>query len=175
MESDEELMRAVARGEEAALRALVARHAKPLHAYLVRLCGDAAEAEDLVQESWIRIVRAASSFDPARRFRGWAYGIATNVARDRYRRLRARGGVHASLPAQTPAAAGAEGRSIARLDLRGRLAELPERLRQALVLRYYDGLSEPEIAEALGIARGTVKSRLHAAVAVLRRSLGGAA
>ena len=58
-------------------------------------------------------------------------------------------------------------------DLRGRLAELPERLRQALLLRYYEGMSEPEIADALGIARGTVKSRLHTAVMALRRSLGG--
>jgi RNA polymerase sigma factor (sigma-70 family) len=172
MESDEELMQALARGEEAALGALVARHAAALHTYLTRLCGDAAEAEDLAQESWIRIVRAAGMFDPARRFRGWAFGIATNVARDRYRRVRARGGFHAQLPASAAAAGGAEGRSIARLDLRGRLAELPERLRQALLLRYYEGLSEPEIANALGIARGTVKSRLHAAVAALRASFG---
>lgn len=175
MESDEELMQAVARGEEVALRSLLARHAGPLHAYLARLCGDAAEAEDLAQESWVRIVRSAGAFDASRRFRAWAFGIATNVARDRYRRVRARGGPHVGLPAGLAAAGAPEARSIARVDLRGRLAELPERLRQTLLLRYYDGMSEPEIAEALGIARGTVKSRLHAAVAVLRRSLGGAA
>jgi RNA polymerase sigma-70 factor (ECF subfamily) len=173
MESDEELMQALARGEEAALSSLLLRHAAPLHAYLVRLCGDAAEAEDLAQESWIRIVRSASVFDPSRRFHGWAWGIATNVARDRFRHLRARGGVHLPLNAGLHAPATTEGRSIARLDLRGRLAELPERLRQALVLRYYEGMSEPEIADTLGIARGTVKSRLHNAVAALRRSLGG--
>ena len=174
MESDEELMRAVARGEEAAMSALVARHAAPLHAYLARLCGDASEAEDLVQESWIRIARSATAFDVSRRFRPWAWGIATNVARDRYRRVRARGGPHAPLSASAAPSARQEGGSIARVDLRGRLAELPERLRQALVLRYYDGMTEPEIAETLGIARGTVKSRLHAAVGALRRSLGGA-
>lgn len=173
MGSDEELMQAVARGEEAALRALFARHEAPLHAYLARLCGDAAEAEDLAQESWLRIVRAAPAFDSSRRFKAWAYGIATNVARDRFRRVRARGGPHAQLETGVVDPAVPETRSIARVDLRGRLAELPERLRQALVLRYYDGMSEPEIAEALGIARGTVKSRLHAAVAALRRGLGG--
>jgi RNA polymerase sigma-70 factor (ECF subfamily) len=173
MESDEELMQAVARGEEAALGTLVARYADPLHAYLARLSGDAVEAEDLAQESWMRIVRAARSFDPSRRFRSWAWGIATNVARDRYRRVRARGGIHAPLQADAAVGRSGEARSIARVDLRGRLAELPERLRQALLLRYYDGLTEPEIADALGIARGTVKSRLHDAVTVLRRSLGG--
>ena len=172
MESDEELMRGVARGEEAALSLLIERHAAPLHAYLARLCGDASEAEDLLQESWMRVVRGATSFDPTRRFRSWAYGIATNVARDRYRRARARGGVHLPLPA-TMASASGEARSLARLDLRGRLAELPERLRQTLVLRYYEGMDEPEIAETLGIARGTVKSRLHAAVSALRGSFGG--
>lgn len=174
MESDEELMQAVARGDEMALRALVARHASPLHAYLARLCGDASEAEDLAQESWMRIVRSAAAFDASRRFRSWAWGIATNVARDRFRRVRARGGLHAPLPTNLAEAGTPEGRSIARVDLRGRLAELPERLRQALLLRYYEGMSEPEIAEALGIARGTVKSRLHTAVMALRRSLGGA-
>lgn len=174
MESDEELMRAVARGEEAAVGALVERHADALHAYLVRLCGDPSEAEDLVQESWIRIARSAQAFEPSRRFRPWAWGIATNVARDRYRRIRVRGGAHASLHANTATLARSESASIARVDLRGRLAELPERLRQALLLRYYEGMTEPEIADALGIARGTVKSRLHAAIAGLRRSLGGA-
>ena len=172
MESDEELMRGVARGEEAALRLLVERHAPPLHAYLARLCGDASEAEDLLQESWMRVVRGASSFDASRRFRSWAYGIATHVARDRYRRVRARGGAHAALSASLAVASGEAG-SLARVDLRGRLAELPERLRQTLVLRYYQGMDEPEIAETLGIARGTVKSRLHAAVAALRHSLAG--
>ena len=175
MESDEELMLATARGEEAALQALVARHGDPLYAYLCRLCGDAAEAEDLAQETWIRVARSAPSFDPARRFKTWAWGIATNVARDRFRRMSARGGPHRSIPPDTAAAGSAENelRSIARADLRGRLAELPERLRQALVLRYFEGLSEPEMADALGVARGTVKSRLHHAVAALRRSLGG--
>jgi RNA polymerase sigma-70 factor (ECF subfamily) len=173
MESDEELMRALARGEEAALSSLLSRHGPPLHAYLVRLCGDPAEAEDLAQESWMRVVRGAPVFDPSRPFRSWAWGIATNVARDRFRRLRARGGVHAPLNHNHPASGTADGPSIARHDLRGRLAELPERLRQALVLRYYEGMSEPEIADTLGIARGTVKSRLHTAVTVLRRSLGG--
>ncbi|CAG0980711.1 ECF RNA polymerase sigma factor SigW [Myxococcaceae bacterium] len=166
-------MRAVARGEEAALCLLVERHSAPLHAYLVRLCGDGAEAEDLLQESWLRVVRGASGFDPERRFRSWLYGIATHVARDRFRRSRARGGAHVPLPT-TIAAAPSEPRSLARVDLRGRLAELPERLRQTLVLRYYEGMDEPEIAKTLGVARGTVKSRLHAAVAALRRSIAGA-
>jgi len=166
-------MQAVAAGDETALGLLVSRHGGRIHAYLARLTGDAAEAEDLAQESWVRIARSAEGFDPGRRFRPWAYGIATNVARDRYRRARARGGPHAPLPGTLAAPDGGEGRTMARLDLRGRLAELPERLRQTLVLRYFDGLTEPEIAEALGIARGTVKSRLHSAVASLRRSFGG--
>lgn len=165
-------MEAVARGDEAALATLVDRHGVPLHAYLSRLTGDAVEAEDLAQESWVRIARGAAGFDRRRRFRSWAYGIATNVARDRYRRQRARGGPHRALP-ETLAVPSGEGQRLARLDLRGRLAELPERLRQTLLLRYFGGLTEPEIADALGIARGTVKSRLHSAVDALRRSLGG--
>jgi RNA polymerase sigma-70 factor (ECF subfamily) len=59
-------------------------------------------------------------------------------------------------------------RTVERIDMRERLARLPERLREVLVLRYFDGLDEAEMAVALGIPRGTVKSRLHGALRALR-------
>ncbi len=166
MGSDEELMAALARGDEGALGRLMERHGALLHGLLVRLLGDGAAAEDLFQETWIRIVRAAPRFDPRRRFRPWAVRIATNLARDEHRRRRLRlGGGHR--PAEEERAP--EGGDPAEAgELRERLRALPPHLREPLVLRYFGGLDEGEIAAALDIPRGTVKSRLHHAVKRLR-------
>lgn len=156
-------MRSVAQGDEAALEQLVERHAARLHGFLTHMSGDVHDAEDLLQETWIRIVRGARGFDPRRRFRPWAYRIAANLARDRRRRLRVRptepltGAVEA--PQLDP---------LVGIDVAARLGTLPASHREVLVLRYYQGLTESEIGEALGIPRGTVKSRTHHALRRLR-------
>ncbi len=166
MHSDEELMVAVARGDEAALTTLVGRHAPKLHAYLLRQSGSAADADDLLQETWVRVARSAGRFDPARRFRSWLYGIATNLTRDLFRRRGTRDGALRQLAAQ-PRPEPDLG-AVDRSALHGRIARLPEHMRAVLLLRYYEGMSEAEMAEALEIPRGTVKSRLHAALCALR-------
>ena len=115
----------------------------------------------------MRVARGARGFDPTRRVRPWLYGIATNLARDLQRRRAVRlralqeGTLEASRP-QPPQG------PVERIDMRARLERLPERLREVLVLRYFDGLDEAEMAEALAIPRGTVKSRLHGALRALR-------
>ncbi len=154
-----------ARADERALATLVDRHGERLYAFLARTTGDPVEAEDLVQETWIRIARAAPRFDPRRRFRPWAYGIAANLARDLHRRRRVRR-ERTPEPATDPAPTTPG--PVERLDLRERLARLPGRLHEVIVLRYVEGFDEAETAAALGIPRGTVKSRLHAALRALR-------
>ena len=79
-------MAAVASGDETALTALIDRYAASVHAYLLRHSGSREDADDLLQETWVRVARSARSFDTARRFRSWIYGIATNLARDLFRR-----------------------------------------------------------------------------------------
>ncbi len=79
-------MTAVASGDETALAALIDRYAASVHAYLLRHSGDRDDADDLLQETWVRVARSAKRFDTARRFRSWIYGIATNLARDLFRR-----------------------------------------------------------------------------------------
>jgi len=172
MESDEELMAGVARGEERALAMLVERHAARLHAFLVRVAGSRDDADDLLQETWVRVARGAPSFDVRRRARPWLYGIAANLARDlaRRRSVRRRAAeLERSVPPEPP-----RFRPLERLELRDRLARLPDRLREVLVLRFFDDLDEAEMAEALGIPKGTVKSRLHGAIRELRRGWEGA-
>ena len=169
MASDEELMRAVGQGDEHALASLVERYAARIHAFLTRVTGDRDDADDLLQDTWMRVARGARGFDTARLVRPWLYGIAANLARDLHRRravrLRAvqQGNVGAGESAPTF-------RPALRIDMRERLARLPERLREVLLMRYFDGLDEAEMAEALGIPRGTVKSRLHGALRELRQN-----
>lgn len=175
MESDEELMTFVARGDERALSTLVERHAGRMHAHLVRMTGSGEDAEDLLQETWLRVARAARSFHPGRSVRPWLFGIASNLARDLHRRraVRRRLASEVSRDAE-PAAVGAAVRPLETLALRDRVGRLPDRLREVLWLRYYEDLSEAEMAEALGIPRGTVKSRLHGAIRELKRGWGDA-
>src|SRR5690606_31801802 len=170
MESDEELMAAVARGDERALGALVDRHAARLHAHLVRAAGSRDDADDLLQEAWVRVARGARTYRRGRPLRPWLYGIATHLATDlrRRRAVRARAaaeGVHEPDP---PAWGEGGERALERLALRARLRLLPARLHEVVWLRYWAGRGEAEMAEALGIPRGTVKSRLHAALRALK-------
>jgi len=170
MRSDEDLMAAVASGDETALTALIDRYAASVHAYLLRYSNSREDADDLLQETWMRVARSARSFDTARRFRSWIYGIATNLARDLFRRRMTRDRALRTLSMAPPATPSAD--SADRGELRERIAELPENMRAALLLRYYEGMSEAEMAEVLNVPRGTVKSRLHAALRRLRGEYG---
>jgi RNA polymerase sigma-70 factor (ECF subfamily) len=167
--SDEDLMELVQAGDAEALGSLIERYRGPLYAFLWRRAGEGAD--DLFQESWIRVSRARDRFDRSRRFSTWLFQIANNLCRDRWRRqgtrrraldalgseLRTTGGDLAPAPA-LPADS----------SVFQHLEALPDRLREVLVLRHYHELSEAEIADVLGIPRGTVKSRMHAAVRAAR-------
>jgi RNA polymerase sigma-70 factor (ECF subfamily) len=173
-ESDEQLMVRVQQGEVQAFDALFERYRPRLFGFLFRRCGDAAAAEDLFQESWLRVVRARDRFDPRRRFSTWLFQIANNLCRDRGRRLaveaRERVAMQAQIEQNEPGAPPPP--HALRRALEGRLAVLPDRLREVLVLRYYHDLSEREIAAIAGVPKGTVKSRLHAAIRALRTETG---
>lgn len=164
MATDEELIAAVAVGDETALTTLYRRYERPLHAFLTRYTGG-RDVDDLVQETWLRVVRAAARFDPARRASTWLFQIALNLARDWHRRPppEAIDPVHTHRVAAPDALAPVH----AGIDARRLLAALPEAQRAVVVLRYFHDLAEEEVAAILEIPRGTVKSRLHHAMATL--------
>jgi RNA polymerase sigma-70 factor (ECF subfamily) len=173
MASDEELVGRLARGDSLALRELLGRWDRPLHAFLARHTGsqDPANLEDLRQETWLRVVRAAGRFDPSRRFSTWLFQIGLNLCRDQGRKA-----AEQPLPPEAAERALAD-RSVgaspdAALDARSLLDQLPEAQRSAMILRYYHGLSEAETAAVLDCPPGTVKSRLHHAVARLLALVG---
>jgi RNA polymerase sigma-70 factor (ECF subfamily) len=156
------------RGDAPAFERLLERYQRRLFGFLLRRAPP-QHAEDLFQETWLRVVRARESFDPARRFSTWLFQIANNLCRDGARRSAVEARDQARLQADV-LARGAAGMTAldVKLDAWQRLAQLPDLLREVLVLRYFEDLGEREIAEIVGVPPGTVKSRLHAAVRALR-------
>ncbi|HYB13654.1 MAG TPA: sigma-70 family RNA polymerase sigma factor [Myxococcota bacterium] len=154
------------RGDGGAFELLLERYQQRLFSFLRRRAAP-QRAEDLFQETWLRVVRARESFDPGRRFSTWLFQIANNLCRDGARRSAVEAREQAERKSDM-AFQGGVAALDAKLDAQQRLARLPERLREVLVLRYFEDLGEREIAEIVGVPPGTVKSRLHAAVRALR-------
>lgn len=176
--SDEALCAAIARGRSEALRELMERYRDRMYALLLRSTRNRADADDLFQELWIRVVRAAGEFDTTQRFSTWIYRIAVNLTRDAARRRQAAHFAEPTLDGEVPDGADerplpdalASGSQEAQA-LHRAIATLPAGQREVLVLRYIEGLAEADVAAAAGIPAGTVKSRLHHAVKSLRAKL----
>ncbi|MDC0713713.1 RNA polymerase sigma factor [Stigmatella sp. ncwal1] len=171
--SDEELMARFCQGDAAAFNALFQRYARPVQGYLTRLTGSRAAAEDLVQVTFLSLVRARGRFLSGARLKPWLYAIATNAARDQQRRnarpeeLTAEGELplHAAADTQDPRDLGLE-RTVQRA-----LSLLPEGQRVPIVLHRFEGMSFAEIAEAMGLTETAVKVRAHRGYARLRELL----
>jgi RNA polymerase sigma-70 factor, ECF subfamily len=161
MQTDEALAARLADGDEPALRELLRRYERPLASFLHRQTGG-RDVEDLYQETWLRVVRHAAHFDSGRRFSTWLFQIAVNLCRDWQRRPPPE-----ARPATDEPSVAALERSDAALDAARLLDRLPAPQREVVVLRYYHDLSEDDVATILDIPKGTVKSRLHQAIARL--------
>ncbi|MCB1363130.1 MAG: RNA polymerase sigma factor [Rhodobacteraceae bacterium] len=181
--SDDELLARFARGEAAAASMLTARLGPRTHSLALRVLGDGAEAEDVAQEAMLRLWRMAPDWRPgAARVSTWLYRVTLNLCLDRKRRGR-RGPVGLDCvpepadPAPGPAEAMQEGARAKALQ--GALMQLPDRQRHAVVLRHIEELSNPEIAEIMGVGVEAVESltargrrALAAALAGRREELG---
>lgn len=180
--TDEELLAGHLRGDTAAFRQLVERHHREVFRFIVRFTGSAAAAEDVVQEAFLQVHVAAASFDRDRKLKPWLFTIAANKARD-YLRSRSR---RKELPLDAPirgqddadaqrffammAEQGPTPAEEVEREERSRLVRevvhaMPATLREVLLLAYFHGFPYKDMAEILGIPLGTVKSRLHSAVA----------
>lgn len=192
-ELDDELMERFQKGDEDAFTLLVRRHEKPLINFIAQFIGDRDSAEDLAQDTFIRIFQAAPRYKPGRaQFNTWMYHIASNLCKNELRN-RARRGRHwvdntvkdeeeeagtgiESRIANAPADASYEPdvvlqRKELRDALRKAIAALPEQYREPLVLRDIQGLSYEEISKVLGIRAGTTKSRINRARLILKDKL----
>jgi RNA polymerase sigma-70 factor (ECF subfamily) len=174
-------------GRTADFDELVHRYESELYRYLARYLGDASLAEDVFQNTFLQVHLKRGLYEDGRPVRPWLYSIATHQAVDALRKA----GRHPTISLdQRPAAAGNEGEAGGLIDLlisegngpleqlqgeerkawvRECIARLPDALRQTLILAYHQDLKYREIAEILKIPVGTVKSRLHAALAKLQQ------
>lgn len=180
--TDERLLQEYLRGKSGSFELLVRRHSQELFQFVMRFTGDSVTAEDVVQESFLQVHLSASQFDPQRRFKPWLFTIAANKARDQLRRRTRRREVASDAHLDEDADGGRRFIQLLseevtppdeelladekRKVVRQVLAEMPEKLREVLVLGYYHRFPYKDIGEVMGIPLGTVKSRLHAAIAM---------
>jgi RNA polymerase sigma-70 factor (ECF subfamily) len=182
--SDEELLLSYRESGEADLFSeLVHRYERELYSYLRRYLGDAEMAEDAFQAAFLQVHLKCQQFEPGRAVRPWLYAIATNQAIDAQRRSRRHrmvsldrssttdgedvGKLLDLLVSKEPSPTAQLTRDERRTWLRQAVEQLPSALRDVINLVYFHGLKYREAAEALDIPVGTVKSRMHAAVAKL--------
>ncbi len=148
-------------GDQEAFNVLFARHAGVVRAYLRRLVKNPAQADDLVQLTFLSVVKSRDRFRTGARFRPWLFAIATNAARDamrrgRFEQLTAEG----SLPEQPAPEESVRDAGLERA-VQEALAQLPAKSREAIVQHRFAGLSFAEIAEAEGVSESAVKVRAH--------------
>lgn len=158
--TDDALLVLFAGGEEQAARALTRRLAPRAHAVALRVLGDRAEAEDVTQEAMMRLWKIAPDWVSGQaRISTWLYRVTLNLCIDQRRRKTADALDGIAEPQDDSAGAVEQMQQRARLDaLNGALAQLPERQRQAVVLRHIEELSNPEIAEIMRISVEAVES-----------------
>ncbi|MDX2162159.1 MAG: RNA polymerase sigma factor [bacterium] len=175
--TDEEYGRRLQTGDRGAVGVLVERHHAALIGYLYRMTGgDSALAEDLAQETFVRVLRFIAQYRYPRPFKAWLYAIATNIARNHYNSADQRHTLSADPDAPEPPddSATLDDPLIHADDVRAvirALAALPAHQRETIVLYYYQALSIAEIAETLAVPLGTIRSRLSLGIGRLREKM----
>jgi RNA polymerase sigma-70 factor (ECF subfamily) len=182
-----QLIEACQEGDASAFNLLVWRWEKPIFNFVYKYVGDAAAAQDLVQDTFVRVLRSIRQYGHRGAFSSWLYSIAVNLCKDHLKRKKRRtvvslhdyyttaSGRRVSVKDEVPdeearADAGAEAADRERLVQR-LLAGLSEDQRVVILLREYQALTFPEIAEVLGVPENTAKARLHRGLHAMRRQL----
>ena len=164
-----ELLERFAAGDLEAFEALFRQHQREVYAWIVRIVRDSGIAEDLTVETFWRIYKSRTRFDPAGNFRAWARRIATNAALDHLRHSRR----EIELPEDLPSVGTADPavRREAREQIRKAFSELPAKYRLVATLSLIEEEPYMNIAEAAGISVALVKVRVFRAVRMLRKKL----
>lgn len=178
--SDAELLALSGEGEDAAFRELVSRYKNGLYAFLRNFLNQHDLIEDVFQETFLQLYSSQSSFDPSRPLRPWLFTIAANKAKDALRKMQRTAAVPIGslatkdemsfndalnvLTAEETRPTDELERDETAENVREVIAEMPENLREILILAYFNKFSYKQMAQILSIPIGTVKSRLHTAV-----------
>ncbi|WP_136440195.1 RNA polymerase sigma factor [Pacificoceanicola onchidii] len=159
--SDDDLLAAYASGDAAAARALTARLGPRVFAHAMRMLGNRAEAEDVAQDALLKLWRIAPDWrEGEAKVTTWLYRVTANLCIDRMRKARSGPALDAiPEPVDTAPSAAAGLQAQARAEaLQDALNQLPERQRQAVILRHIEGLANPEIAQIMDIGPRAVES-----------------
>lgn len=179
--TDEQLLAAYRQGDRSSFTKLVERYQRELYLFLVRFLGNRAAAEDIFQEAFLQVHQSADKFDLDRRFRPWLFTIAANKARD-FMRAQSRRPANPLQAAINPgdeesgqfidlmeSASNLPDEPLERRELQQlvqkTVMDMPEHLREIILLSYFHQFPYKQISDILSIPLGTVKSRLHSAVA----------
>jgi RNA polymerase sigma-70 factor (ECF subfamily) len=180
--ADAALAERAASGDHAAFAELVRRHKEPLYRLLRRYAGNSDDAYEAAQEAFIAAWSAMSRYDPQRPFLTWLRVIAINKVRDRHRRNSfrrmlfgtGRGLEDEAVLAEPDPALPADEQVMEQQDmttLDRAIAKLPAPLKEALLLTAFDGLTQQEAGQILGVSIKTIETRVHRARKILARTL----
>ncbi len=171
-EADLEALEQVRRGDEAGATRLFQRWSGPLLKFTGRMLGDPAEAEEVTQDVFLKVIARAGQYDGRASVASWLFAIAANACRDRLRRTARRPSVSLDAVAEVPQPdVPVDLRLVERqrrAAVRRALAHLSDEQREVLVLARYHGLPYAEIARALSISEGAVKTRVFRAMETLK-------
>ncbi len=178
--TDEQLMEQSRKGSREALSELIQRRHGAVYSLCYRMMGNAAEAEDLTQESFLRLYRSLDKFRPGMRVRPWLHKIVVNLCLDALRKRRtavlqldelAEGACQPQPPRGDELPEEAFLGREAQLAVQDALLRLPSEYRVVLVLRYLEDLSYQEVADTLGVPLSTIETRVYRAKKMLGRLL----
>lgn len=174
--TDDMLMKRGAEGDEDAFRRLVERWEGQVFAFLLRMLNSREDAQDLTQETFLRMIRNASRYQSRDQFQSWLFRIAGNLARTRLRRRKivrwfSFEDEKPDPPSSDPDPLADLERKESRAEVRRAIRKLPERQRQALVLKQYQDMKYQEIADTMDLTVGSVQMLLHRAMQALRKDL----
>lgn len=184
-DSDESLMLRYRDGDVRAFEVLVTRHRKAIYNFILRFVRDAAQAEDVLQDTFLRVIKGADAYEKQAKFTTWLYTIARNLCVDASRRGKHRKAASLDAPVgdEDGAAlidlvaggdAGADKQAISRelgVRLKKAIESLPDEQREIFLLREVSDLQFNEIAQIVGCPENTVKSRMRYALEKLREAL----
>jgi RNA polymerase sigma-70 factor (ECF subfamily) len=172
-DADAELLRRTAAGSGQAFNQLVDRHADRLYRVAFSLVGNAADAEDVLQEALAGAFRGAKKFEGRSSVKSWLTRIVVTQAAKFWRSRYGQRDISLEPEVNEPMASGGSLAVDAKLDLNAALMQLSTEHREVLVLREIDGMAYEQMADVLGVPRGTIESRLFRARAELKKKLKG--
>ena len=174
-EPDRDLLRRFAHGDREAFEALFRQYEREVYRWILRIVREPEAAEDALVEAFWRAYRGRARFDPSRVFGAWMRRIATRCAIDQLKAVRRRHWQQFDLVGRVPpspeAVLGGPGDPVLADNIRRAFASLPPKLRVVATLALIEELPQAEIADAMGVPIGTVKSRLFRATRELRNEL----